>query len=90
MEAYKANPSPKIDRLLRMLEHHVGPGKGASKPLYWDREGNEMESDDLFYVQSDNEEQEVPDRKVIVYCHLSQSWTLVAHVSALPHPAKLN
>ncbi|QRV82317.1 SNF2 family amino-terminal protein [Ceratobasidium sp. AG-Ba] len=81
-ESYAANPSAKIDRLLRILSRHLGPKNGAAHPLSWDTLGEEIADNGLFYLALEDPEL-VRQCKAVVYCHLSQSWTLVAHILRL-------
>jgi hypothetical protein len=80
LDAYRANPSAKIDRLIHCLKQHIGPDNSDAPPLYWNRDGTELAAPIMIASPSKPRHKQAR-RKVVVYCHLSQSWTLVAHVS---------
>ncbi|KAG8719890.1 hypothetical protein FRC08_001754 [Ceratobasidium sp. 394] len=82
LAAYQNNPSPKLDRLIRVLKHHSGDENADAPPLSWNEDGTECSSDELFKLARDSSG-DSKRRKIVVYCHLSQSWTLVAHVLKL-------
>ncbi|KAG9086419.1 hypothetical protein FS749_003661 [Ceratobasidium sp. UAMH 11750] len=82
LAAYRNNPSPKLDRLVRILTHHSGDENADAPPLSWNEDGVECSSDELFKLARDSSG-DSKRRKIVVYCHLSQSWTLVAHVLKL-------
>jgi hypothetical protein len=76
--AYERNNSAKIDRLLKIVQHHSGDANSDAPPLCWSPEGDVIAFEGATEPKSDYTKKR---RKIVVYCHLSQSWTLVAHVS---------
>lgn len=40
LEAYEANISSKISRLVEIIQHHIGEQNNFAPPLFWDRQGN--------------------------------------------------
>jgi hypothetical protein len=85
LESYRSNRSPKLDRVLHLAGHHLGEKNAKSGPLFWDVEGNLCERDEPIPRRTEPEG-DVARRKMVVYCHLSQSWTLVTHVSIPNRP----
>ncbi|KAG8699862.1 hypothetical protein FRC11_013416, partial [Ceratobasidium sp. 423] len=82
LDAYKWEPSPKIDRLLRILQHHLGLENARNGPLHWNKDGTEMER--TIPLAHPNEVDSPPQtKKVVVYCHLSESWSLVNRILRL-------
>ncbi|EUC56386.1 SNF2 family amino-terminal protein, partial [Rhizoctonia solani AG-3 Rhs1AP] len=82
LKTYRNNPSPKIDRLIRILRHHLGKENARSGPLRWNKDGTEMEGTvPLAHLRDDNPNPQA--QKVVVYCHLSESWSLVDRILSL-------
>jgi hypothetical protein len=80
LEDYKANPSAKLDRLIRCVTQHFGDENADAPPLCWERDGMEIPAPPM--LKSPVKSKRKPKRrKIVVYCRLSQSWILVAHVS---------
>lgn len=118
LESYQACSSSKIDRLVKILKHHLGEENNDAEPLFYGRDGTRCPpptnlahrlvsgglsgAEQLDPDVAGNAAAPVPSprkarqgtvapaasgpqkrRKIIVYCHLEQTWVLVAHVS--PH-----
>lgn len=116
LESYKACSSSKIDRLVELLQHHLGEEQNEAPALFFGRDGaqgppptnfaHQLISSGLLGAEqidpavADAAMAPVPSprkvrqgtvapaasgpqkrRKIIVYCHLEQTWVLVAHVS---------
>ncbi|CAE6502080.1 unnamed protein product [Rhizoctonia solani] len=81
LEDYFKDPSAKIDRVLRLADHHIGPKNATAGPLYWDADGNEVAGPAL--AENDVSEEDLIKRKMVIYCHLSQSWSLLDHILSL-------
>lgn len=81
VEAYQADSSPKINRLLELIQHHRGEERADAPILYWNRDGERIEGPQPKTAASPTKSKKSRRRKFVVYCHLSQSWKLVTHVT---------
>ncbi|EUC56996.1 SNF2 family amino-terminal protein, partial [Rhizoctonia solani AG-3 Rhs1AP] len=78
--SYEADLSAKIDRVLRICRHHLGTENTHAPPLYWNVDGEEIPGPPLDEAaQPDNAKK----RKIVIYCHLSNSWNLLDQVLKL-------
>ncbi|KAF8597151.1 hypothetical protein BDV93DRAFT_562595 [Ceratobasidium sp. AG-I] len=83
VKAYLDDPSPKINRLLELIKHHRGEENADAPVLYWNRNGERIDGPQPETPSSPTKSKKSRRRKFVVYCHLSQSWKLVAHVLKL-------
>ncbi|KAG9093689.1 hypothetical protein FRC06_011413 [Ceratobasidium sp. 370] len=82
-EAYQNNPSPKIDRVLEILGHHFGDSNSHAPPLLWNEAGEQVEANGIWDPVQNDPEGGAVRRKAAIYCHLSESWTLLSHILEL-------
>ncbi|EUC56409.1 helicase carboxy-terminal domain protein, partial [Rhizoctonia solani AG-3 Rhs1AP] len=81
LEDYRADPSAKIDRVLRLCEHHLGPQNANTGPLNWNEKGEEVPGPQL--NEEKVPEEDLRKRKMVIYCHLSHSCDLFEQVLKL-------
>ncbi|CAE6491806.1 unnamed protein product [Rhizoctonia solani] len=77
--AYQANPSAKLDRLLLCVKQHHGNNSRDAPPLYWNRDGTLKENSPQI-AGAVATRAATRRRKIVVFCNVSENWTLASHI----------